>query len=178
MIKKSSPFLVLMLSDDATLIALVLKDLGLSPQQLWRMTTSNFCTARNGFGRNGKDRSNLKIRRRAPWWCSRKRLKHIFYTLTWFWFFRTDYVLTQDKLFKKYAKAYAEDQNLWFKDFANAVSRLFELGVPSEQFVSPEPWIMPTIDEQKTAKEKNWCFLASEGDDVSMSWFRYLKVPW
>ncbi len=70
-------------------------------------------------------------------------------------FSRTDYVLIQDKSFKKYAKAYADDQNLWFKDFASAVSRLFELGVPPEQFVSPEPWIMPTADEQKTAEEKN-----------------------
>ncbi len=30
--------------------------------------------------------------------------------------FRTDYVLTQDKSFKKYAKAYAEDQDLFFKE--------------------------------------------------------------
>ena len=29
---------------------------------------------------------------------------------------RTDYVLTQDKSFKKYAKAYAQDQDLWFKE--------------------------------------------------------------
>ena len=68
---------------------------------------------------------------------------------------RTDYVLTQDKSFKKYAKAYANSQELWFKDFSSAVSRLFELGVPPEQFSTPEPWIMPTVDEQKAAKEKN-----------------------
>jgi len=66
-----------------------------------------------------------------------------------------DYVLVQDKSFKKYAKAYADSQELWFKDFSSAVSRLFELGVPPEQFVTPEPWIMPTVDEQKTPKEKN-----------------------
>jgi cytochrome c peroxidase len=41
------------------------------------------------------------------------------------------------------------------RTFSSAVSRLFELGVPPEQFVAPEPWIMPTVDEQKTAKEKN-----------------------
>ena len=29
---------------------------------------------------------------------------------------RTDYVLTQDKSFKKFAKAYAQDQDLWFKE--------------------------------------------------------------
>ena len=68
---------------------------------------------------------------------------------------RTDYVLTQDKSFKKHAKAYADSQDLWFKDFASVVARLFELGVPPEQFVSPEPWVMPTVDEQNAAKEKN-----------------------
>jgi cytochrome c peroxidase len=68
---------------------------------------------------------------------------------------RADYVLTQDKSFKKYAKAYADSEEIWFKDFSSAVSRLFELGVPPEQFVTPEPWVMPTVDEQKTAKEKN-----------------------
>ncbi|KAF8800184.1 cytochrome c peroxidase [Phlegmacium glaucopus] len=66
----------------------------------------------------------------------------------------TDYVLVQDKSFKKFAKAYAESQELWFKDFSNVVSRLFELGVPTEQFVTPEPWIIPTIDEQATASAK------------------------
>ncbi|THH28380.1 hypothetical protein EUX98_g5799 [Antrodiella citrinella] len=60
----------------------------------------------------------------------------------------TDYVLTQDKSFKKYAKAYAEDQDLFFKDFAAVVSRLFELGVPTAQFVSSEPWILPNVDEK------------------------------
>jgi cytochrome c peroxidase len=65
----------------------------------------------------------------------------------------TDYVLVQDKSFKKYAKAYADSQDLWFKDFSNVVSRLFELGVPTEQFVTAEPWIMPTADEQKATKK-------------------------
>ncbi|EIN11520.1 heme peroxidase, partial [Punctularia strigosozonata HHB-11173 SS5] len=60
----------------------------------------------------------------------------------------TDYVLTQDKSFKKYAKAYAQDQDLFFKDFADVVSRLFELGVPQAQFVSSEPWLMKKTDEQ------------------------------
>jgi cytochrome c peroxidase len=60
----------------------------------------------------------------------------------------TDYSLTQDKSFKKYAKAYADDQNLWFQDFSNVVVRLFELGVPEKQFVA-ERWIMKTVDEQQ-----------------------------
>ncbi|KAF8070078.1 heme peroxidase [Lyophyllum atratum] len=60
-----------------------------------------------------------------------------------------DYVLVQDKGFKKYAKAYAEDSDLFFRDFANVVSRLFELGVPTAQFVTPEPWIMKNLDEQE-----------------------------
>ncbi|KDQ55746.1 hypothetical protein JAAARDRAFT_37172 [Jaapia argillacea MUCL 33604] len=61
----------------------------------------------------------------------------------------TDYVLTQDKSFKKFAKAYADDQDLWFKDFSKAVSTLFELGVPTQQFVSSEPWILKTKEEQE-----------------------------
>ncbi|ESK84513.1 cytochrome c peroxidase [Moniliophthora roreri MCA 2997] len=61
----------------------------------------------------------------------------------------TDYVLVQDKSFKKYAKAYADDNDLFFKDFASVVSRLFELGVPTQQFVTPEPWIMKSVEEQE-----------------------------
>ena len=57
-IKILLPFLVLTLSDDAMRIVLVLKDLGLSPLRRWRTTTSNSCTVRSGFGRNGMDRSN------------------------------------------------------------------------------------------------------------------------
>lgn len=33
----------------------------------------------------------------------------------------TDYVLTQDKSFKKYAKAYADDQDLWFKEYVTSL---------------------------------------------------------
>ncbi|KAF9073649.1 heme peroxidase [Rhodocollybia butyracea] len=60
----------------------------------------------------------------------------------------TDYVLVQDKSFKKYAKAYADDNDLFFKDFSAVVAKLFELGVPIEQFVSAEPWIMKNADEK------------------------------
>jgi len=54
----------------------------------------------------------------------------------------TDYVLTQDKSFKKWAKAYADDEELWFKDFSAAFSKMLELGVPPNQFQSSEPWTM------------------------------------
>ncbi|KIM69539.1 peroxidase [Scleroderma citrinum Foug A] len=61
----------------------------------------------------------------------------------------TDYVLTQDKNFKKFAKAYADDQDLFFKDFSAAFAKLLELGVPSQQFVASEPWNLKTLEEQK-----------------------------
>ncbi|OCH93733.1 cytochrome c peroxidase [Obba rivulosa] len=60
----------------------------------------------------------------------------------------TDYVLVQDKSFRKHAEQYARDQDVWFKDFADCVSRLFELGVPSSQWVTSEPWIMKNSDEK------------------------------
>jgi cytochrome c peroxidase len=63
--------------------------------------------------------------------------------------YRADYAVIQDKSFKKYAKAYADDQDLFFKDFSAVVSRLFELGVPTAQWVSSEPWIMKNVDETK-----------------------------
>ncbi|KAG1861575.1 heme peroxidase [Suillus subalutaceus] len=62
----------------------------------------------------------------------------------------TDYVLTQDKSFKKYAKAYADDVDLFFKDFSAAFAKLLELGVPTQQFVASEAWIMQTVDDQKS----------------------------
>ncbi|KAL0956778.1 hypothetical protein HGRIS_002898 [Hohenbuehelia grisea] len=65
----------------------------------------------------------------------------------------TDYVLIQDKSFKKFAKAYANDQDVFFKDFSAAVSRLFELGVPESQWATYEPWTMKTIDEQAEEKK-------------------------
>ncbi|KAJ7497649.1 heme peroxidase [Mycena latifolia] len=61
----------------------------------------------------------------------------------------TDYVVISDKSFKKFAKAYSDDNDLFFKDFSAVVAKLFELGVPTQQFVSPEPWVMKTLDEQK-----------------------------
>ncbi|TFY73415.1 hypothetical protein EWM64_g10597 [Hericium alpestre] len=66
----------------------------------------------------------------------------------------TDYALVQDKNMKKWVKAYADDQELFFKDFAAVVSRLFELGVPESQFVTSEPWHLKTFDEQKEEAKK------------------------
>jgi cytochrome c peroxidase len=78
-----------------------------------------------------------------------------------FWHSRADYALIQDKAFKKYVQAYAKDENLFFKEcvywsvflhdlsalmrlysFSAAFARLLELGVPTQQFVTSEPWIM------------------------------------
>ncbi|KAF8199796.1 heme peroxidase [Mycena galopus ATCC 62051] len=61
----------------------------------------------------------------------------------------TDYVVISDKSFKKFAKAYADDNDLFFRDFSAVVAKLFELGVPTQQFVTAEPWHMKTLDEQK-----------------------------
>jgi len=33
--------------------------------------------------------------------------------------------------------------------FSAAFSKLMELGVPTTQFVTPEPWIMKNLDEKK-----------------------------
>ncbi|KAK0213236.1 heme peroxidase [Desarmillaria ectypa] len=120
----------------------------------------------HAVGRCHADRSGFD----GPWTFSPTTLTNDFYKLlfeeTWVWrkwggpkqlqdkktkslmMLPTDYVLTQDKSFKKYAKAYADDQDLFFKDFAAAVSRLFELGVPTEQFATAEPWIMKSSDEK------------------------------
>jgi cytochrome c peroxidase len=42
----------------------------------------------------------------------------------------TDMALIKDPIFKKYVEKYAKDNDLFFKDFAAAVTKLFELGVP------------------------------------------------
>ena len=79
----------------------------------------------------------------------------------------TDYALIQDKSFKKFVKAYAADQDLFFKEqvfkrssmsvnadgsrsFSKAFSTLLELGVPEKQWVSQEPWLMKTVEEQES----------------------------
>ncbi|TBU40080.1 heme peroxidase [Dichomitus squalens] len=120
----------------------------------------------HALGRCHRDRSGFD----GPWTFSPTSVTNEFYKLLlnekWVWkkwdgpkqledkkthslmMLPTDYVLIQDKSFKKWVKAYAEDEQLWFKDFAAAVSTLFELGVPTQQFVSSEPWILKGSDEQ------------------------------
>ncbi|KAG6812710.1 heme peroxidase [Tricholoma furcatifolium] len=121
----------------------------------------------HALGRCHTDRSGFS----GPWTFSPTTLTNDYYKLlfdeTWVWkkwngpkqledkktkslmMLPTDYVLVQDKSFKKYAKAYADDNDLFFKDFSKVVATLFELGVPTEQFAAKEPWTMKTADEQK-----------------------------
>ncbi|GAP86150.1 putative cytochrome c mitochondrial [Rosellinia necatrix] len=42
----------------------------------------------------------------------------------------TDYALIQDRSMKQWVEKYAKDNDLFFRDFAAVVTRLFELGVP------------------------------------------------
>jgi len=41
-----------------------------------------------------------------------------------------DLALIQDPVFRKHVEAYAKDEQLFFRDFAAAFSKLIELGVP------------------------------------------------
>jgi cytochrome c peroxidase len=34
------------------------------------------------------------------------------------------------------------------RSFSAVAAKLFELGVPTQQFVTPEPWIFKNLDEQ------------------------------
>ena len=42
----------------------------------------------------------------------------------------TDMALVSDKSFKTYVDKYAKDEEVFFKDFAAVITKLFELGVP------------------------------------------------
>ncbi|KAH8814736.1 heme peroxidase [Flagelloscypha sp. PMI_526] len=123
----------------------------------------------HALGRCHKTRSGYE----GPWTFSPITLTNDFFTLLfkekWTWkkwegpkqledkgsktlmMLPTDFALTQDRSFKKYAQAYANDQDLFFKDFSAVIARLFELGVPVEQLPA-EPWTLKTLDEQKEAK--------------------------
>ncbi|KZP34409.1 class II peroxidase [Athelia psychrophila] len=120
----------------------------------------------HALGRCHKDRSGFD----GPWTFSPTTLTNDYYKLLfeekWTWkkwagpkqledkktktlmMLPTDYVLTQDKSFKKVAKSYADNQEIFFKDFSAVVAKLFELGVPTAQFAS-DPWELKTLDEQK-----------------------------
>ncbi|KAK2464341.1 hypothetical protein APHAL10511_003798 [Amanita phalloides] len=124
----------------------------------------------HALGRCHRDRSGFE----GPWTFSPTTVSNDYYKLLfderWVWkkwngpkqledkktrslmMLPADYSLTQDKSFVKYAKAYAQDQALFFKDFSNVITRLFELGVPEQQFVTSERWTMKTVDEQKVQK--------------------------
>jgi len=120
----------------------------------------------HALGRCHRDRSGFE----GPWTFSPVTVSNEYYRLLleekWVWrkwdgpkqlqdkktqslmMLPADYSLIQDKTFKKYVEAYAKDQDVWFKDFSNVISKLFELGVPTSQFVTSEPWIMKSTDEQ------------------------------
>ncbi|KAI0779402.1 cytochrome c peroxidase [Fomes fomentarius] len=119
----------------------------------------------HALGRCHSDRSGFE----GPWTFSPTSVVNEFYKLLlnekWVWkkwdgpkqledkktrslmMLPTDYVLVTDKSFKKWVQAYANDEQLWFKDFSASLSKLFELGVPTQQFVSSEPWILKGSDE-------------------------------
>ncbi|KAF8514133.1 cytochrome c peroxidase [Gautieria morchelliformis] len=60
-----------------------------------------------------------------------------------------DYALVQDKSFKQWVKKYAQDESLFFQDFALAFHKLLELGVPASQWATPQAWELKTLDEQE-----------------------------
>jgi len=88
----------------------------------------------HALGRCHRDRSGFE----GPWTFSPTTVTNDYFTLlfneSWVWkkwdgpkqledkktkslmMLPTDYVLVQDKSFKKYAKQYAESQDLWFKE--------------------------------------------------------------
>ncbi|KIJ49508.1 class II peroxidase [Sphaerobolus stellatus SS14] len=122
----------------------------------------------HALGRCHKDRSGFD----GPWTFSPTTFTNDFYTLLlnekWVWrkwngpkqladkktgslmMLPTDYVLTQDKSFKKWVQAYAADEQAFFNDFSKTFAKLLELGVPASQWVASEPWIMQTVDEQQS----------------------------
>ena len=101
----------------------------------------------HALGRCHRDRSGFE----GPWTFSPTSVTNEFYKLLlnekWVWkkwdgpkqledkttrslmMLPTDYVLTQDKSFKKWVKAYADDEELWFKECVFYFSRaLVEIG--------------------------------------------------
>ncbi|KFY87458.1 hypothetical protein V500_06946 [Pseudogymnoascus sp. VKM F-4518 (FW-2643)] len=105
----------------------------------------------HALGRCHTDRSGFE----GPWTFSPTVLTNDFYSLlleqTWQWkkwngpkqyedkatktlmMLPTDYVLIKDKGFRPWVEKYAKDNDLFFKDFAAVVTKLFELGVPFEE---------------------------------------------
>ncbi|KIX07010.1 uncharacterized protein Z518_04986 [Rhinocladiella mackenziei CBS 650.93] len=59
----------------------------------------------------------------------------------------TDMSLVKDPIFKKQVEIYAKDSQTFFKDFSEALCKLFELGVPFESKPEDRIKFKPTIDE-------------------------------
>lgn len=58
----------------------------------------------------------------------------------------TDMALKEDSSFLKYVKMYADDEKLFFSDFAKNFSTLLELGVTFPDSIKPTEF--KTLDEQ------------------------------
>ncbi|KAF2101102.1 heme peroxidase [Rhizodiscina lignyota] len=57
-----------------------------------------------------------------------------------------DMAFVKDKKFREYVGKYAKDNDLWFKDFSAAVTKLFELGVPFTSGEESRMRFKPTIE--------------------------------
>jgi cytochrome c peroxidase len=56
-----------------------------------------------------------------------------------------DMALIQDKKFKEWVQKYAADNDLFFRDFANVIVKLFELGVPFQP-ENKERWVFKPVN--------------------------------
>lgn len=60
----------------------------------------------------------------------------------------TDMALVQDKKFRPFVERYAKDNDAFFKDFSNVVTKLFELGVPFAEGSENQRWTFkPSWDD-------------------------------
>ena len=58
-----------------------------------------------------------------------------------------DMALVEDGKFKKLVQEYAADNDVWFKDFAAALVKLFELGVPFAEGTDGQRWVFKKLDD-------------------------------
>ncbi|TIB65289.1 hypothetical protein E3P77_02818 [Wallemia ichthyophaga] len=66
----------------------------------------------------------------------------------------TDYALRTSDKYRPYVEKYAEDEDVFFKDFSRAFAKLIELGVPLKQFEHSPPVFFKTSDEVEAEKDK------------------------
>ena len=59
----------------------------------------------------------------------------------------TDMALIKDKEFKKHVERYAEDNDVFFKDFRDVLVKLLELGVPFQSKPEDRMELKPTTAE-------------------------------